>query len=326
MKPFRARNPLTIGIVGLLVLALAFLFTLNFDRLPLIGGTSYSADFSEAAGLQSGNEVRIAGVKVGTVGNVSLEGDHVKVSFRVRNAWIGDQTTAAIKIKTLLGQKYLALDPEGTQALRSSQPIPLQRTMAPYDVIEAFSGLSQTVGQINTQQLAQSFNTISDTFAGTPADVRGALTGLSALSQTIASRDDQLRQLLQNTAAVTKTVADRDAEFQKIIDDGNQLLAELRARRDSITALLRGTRDLSAQLTGLVDDNARQIGPALQQLNQVTQLLQRNQDNLNRSIEAFAPFTRLLGNVVGNGRWFDTYVCGILPPAVGPVNPEGCQP
>jgi phospholipid/cholesterol/gamma-HCH transport system substrate-binding protein len=202
----------------------------------------------------------------------------------------------------------------------------LQRTMAPYDVIEAFSGLSQTVGQINTQQLAQSFNTISDTFAGTPADVRGALTGLSALSQTIASRDDQLRQLLQNTAAVTKTVADRDAEFQKIIDDGNQLLAELRARRDSITALLRGTRDLSAQLTGLVDDNARQIGPALQQLNQVTQLLQRNQDNLNRSIEAFAPFTRLLGNVVGNGRWFDTYVCGILPPAVGPVNPEGCQP
>lgn len=326
MKPFRARNPLTIGIVGLLVLALAFLFTLNFDRLPLIGGTSYSADFTEAAGLQSGNEVRIAGVKVGTVGNVSLEGDHVKVSFRVRNAWIGDQTTAAIKIKTLLGQKYLALDPEGTQALRSSQPIPLQRTMAPYDVIEAFSGLSQTVGQINTQQLAQSFHTISDTFAGTPADVRGALTGLSALSQTIASRDDQLRQLLQNTAAVTKTVADRDAEFQKIIDDGNQLLAELRARRDSITALLRGTRDLSAQLTGLVDDNARQIGPALQQLNQVTQLLQRNQDNLNRSIEAFAPFTRLLGNVVGNGRWFDTYVCGILPPAVGPVNPEGCQP
>lgn len=326
MKSFRARNPLTIGIVGLLVLVLAFVVTLNFDRLPLIGGTSYSADFSEAAGLQSGNEVRIAGVKVGTVGAVSLEGDHVKVSFRVRNAWIGDQTTAAIKIKTLLGQKYLALDPEGTRAMPSSQPIPLQRTMAPYDVIEAFSGLSQTVGQINTQQLAQSFRTISDTFAGTPADVRGALTGLSALSQTIASRDDQLRQLLQNTAAVSKTVADRDAEFQKILDDGNQLLAEIRARRDSITALLKGTRDLSAQLTGLVNDDAAQIGPALQQLNQVTQLLQRNQDNLNRSIQVFAPFTRLLGNTVGNGRWFDTYVCGLLPPSVGPVNPEGCQP
>jgi phospholipid/cholesterol/gamma-HCH transport system substrate-binding protein len=326
MKPFRARNPLTIGIVGLVVLVLAFLVALNFDRLPLIGGTSYSADFSEAAGLRSGNEVRVAGVKVGTVSNVALAGDHVKVSFRVRNAWIGDQTTAAIKIKTLLGQKYLALDPEGERALASSQPIPLQRTMAPYDVVEAFSGLSQTVGQINTQQLAQSFRTISDTFAGTPADVRGALTGLSALSQTIASRDDQLQQLLQNTAAVTKTVADRDAEFQKILNDGNLLLTEIRARRDSITALLKGTRDLSAQLTGLVNDNAGQIGPALQQLNQVTQLLQRNQDNLNRSIQAFAPFTRLLGNVVGNGRWFDTYVCGVLPPAVGPVNPEGCQP
>lgn len=326
MKPFRARNPITIGIVSLVVLALAFLFALNFNRLPLIGGTSYSADFSEAAGLSSGNEVRIAGVKVGTVSDVALEGDHVKVSFRVRNAWIGDQTTAAIKIKTLLGQKYLALDPEGSQPLRGSEPIPLQRTMAPYDVIEAFSGLSQTVGQINTQQLAQSFRTISDTFSNTPADVRGALTGLSALSQTIASRDDQLRQLLQNASAVTKTVADRDADVQKILDDGNQLLAEIRARRDSITELLRGTRDLSAQLTSLVDENSAQLGPALQQLNQVTLLLQRNQDNLNRSIQAFAPFTRLLGNVVGNGRWFDTYVCGVLPPAVGPVNPEGCHP
>lgn len=326
MKPFRARNPLTIGIAGLVVLALAFLLALNFDRLPLIGGTSYSADFSEAAGLRSGNEVRVAGVKVGTVSDVALEGDHVKVSFRVRDAWIGDQTTAAIKIKTLLGQKYLALDPQGSKAMARSQPIPLTRTMAPYDVIEAFSGLSQTVGQINTQQLAQSFQTISDTFAGTPADVRGALNGLSALSQTISSRDEQLQQLLQNASAVTKTVADRDAEVQKILDDGNQLLAEIRARRDSITALLRGTRDLSTELTSLVNEDSAQLGPALQQLNQVTLLLQRNQDNLNRSIQAFAPFTRLLGNTVGNGRWFDNYVCGLLPPSVGPVNPEGCQP
>jgi phospholipid/cholesterol/gamma-HCH transport system substrate-binding protein len=326
MKSFRARNPLPIGIAGLLVLVLAFLLAMNFNRLPLIGGTTYSADFSEAGGLQSGNDVRIAGVKVGTVSDIALDGDHVKVTFRVRDAWVGDQSRAAIKVQTVLGQEYLALDPEGTRDLSSSQPIPLQRTVAPYDVVQAFSGLSETVGQINTQQLAQSFQTLSATFAGTPPDVRGALTGLSALSQTISSRDAQLQQLLQNANGVTQTVAQRDAQVQQLLGDGNLLLEELHDREDSITALLNGTRDLSVQLTGLVNDDSAQLTPALRQLNQVTLLLQRNQDNLSRSIQLFAPFTRLFSNVLGNGRWFDSYICGVLPPSVGPVNPEGCQP
>ncbi|GGI93725.1 ABC transporter substrate-binding protein [Saccharopolyspora subtropica] len=326
MTPFSQRDPLRIGIVGLLALVLVLLLALNIERLPLIGGTTYTAHFTEAAGLRPDNEVRIAGVKVGTVTDVELVGDHVEVSFRVGDAWLGDRTTAAIKIKTLLGQKYLALDPQGSRELSPSEPIPVQRTMSPYDVIEAFSDLSTTVDRIDTRQLAQSFRTLSDTFGATSDEVSGALDGLSRLSQTISARDEQLEQLLDNTARVSRTVADRNAEFEKLLADGNLLLQEIRARRDSISALLDGTRELSAQLSGLVDDNAAQIGPTLQQLDRVTKMLQRNQDNLNRSLEMFAPFTRLFANVLGNGRWFDTYICGLLPPAIGPINQKGCQP
>ncbi|MCI2417094.1 MCE family protein [Saccharopolyspora sp. K220] len=326
MTAFSQRDPLKIGIAGLVVLVLIFLLALNFERLPLIGGTTYTAQFTEAAGLRADNEVRIAGVKVGTVSDVELEGDHVLVSFRVSDAWLGDHTTASIRIKTLLGQKYLALDPQGSKELSPSEPIPLQRTMSPYDVIEAFSDLSTTVDQIDTKQLADSFRTLSDTFANTPGEVSGALDGLSRLSETISSRDEQLQQLLNNTAQVSKTVADRNADFEKLLADGNLLLQEIKARRDSISGLLDGTRKLSAQLSGLVDDNAAEIGPTLQQLDRVTKMLQRNQDNLNRSLAMFAPFTRLFSNVLGNGRWFDTYICGLLPPATGPINQKGCQP
>ncbi|MBB5154723.1 MCE family protein [Saccharopolyspora phatthalungensis] len=326
MTAFSRRDPLKIGIAGLLVLVLLFLLALNFERLPLVGDTTYTAQFTEAAGLRPDNEVRIAGVKVGTVSDVEIERDHVLVSFRVGDAWLGDHTTAAIRIKTLLGQKYLALDPQGGKELSPSEPIPLQRTMSPYDVINAFSDLSTTVDKIDTRQLAQSFRTLSDTFSGTPGEVSGALNGLSRLSETISSRDEQLEHLLKNTAQVSKTVADRDADFEKLLADGNLLLEEIRARRDSISGLLVGTRKLSAQLTALVDDNAAQIGPTLRQLDRVTKMLQRNQDNLNRSLAMFAPFTRLFSNVLGNGRWFDTYICGLLPPAVGPINQKGCQP
>lgn len=326
MSAFRKRDPLKIGVTGIVVLVLSIVVALNFESLPLVGGKSHQANFSEAAGLQSGNEVRVAGVKVGEVSDVELEGDHVAVSFRVHDAWLGDNSTAAIKIKTLLGQKYLSLDPQGERELSSSDPIPVQRTMAPYDVIEAFSGLSNTVGKIDSKQLAESFRTMSDTFADTPDQVRGAVNGLSALSRTISSRDQQLQQLLKNTSNVSKTVADRNDEFEKLLADGNKLLQEVHSRRESIHQLLVGTQRLSAELSGLIDENSGQLRPALDQLDRVTKLLQRNQGNLDKSLQSFAPFTRMFANVLGNGHWFDTYVCGLLPPAVGPINQEGCNP
>jgi phospholipid/cholesterol/gamma-HCH transport system substrate-binding protein len=325
------KNPIAVGAISLTVIALLLLAAFYSDELPIVGGgTSYAADFSEAAGLVPGNEVRVAGVKVGKVTKVGLNGDKVKVTFKVKDAWLGDRTTAAIRIKTLLGQKFLALDPQGTTPLSPSQPIPKDRTLAPYDVNEAFNGLATTVGQIDTKQLADSFTVLSETFKNSPEHVRGALDGLSALSKTISSRDEQLAKLLDNTKQITKTLSDRNEQFEKLLSDGNVLLGELRKRRDAIKALLTGTQNLSRELQGLVNDNQQQLRPALQQLDRVTTMLQRNQDSLDRSLALMAPFYRVFANTLGNGRWFDTYICGLLPPSVnlGVVgfNEEGCLP
>ncbi|OZM75267.1 ABC transporter substrate-binding protein [Amycolatopsis antarctica] len=326
MKSFQKRNPIPIAIAGIAVIVLGMVAALNSKDLPLIGnGTTYSAEFSEAAGLIADDEVRVAGVKVGTVSDVELSGDKVLVSFQVKDAWLGDRSSAAIKIKTLLGQKYLALDPVGQNALDPGQVIPRERTAAPYDVLEAFRGLSSTVDAIDTQQLAQSFDTLSETFSDTPDDVQGALTGLSQLSDTIASRDQQLADLLANTKQVSQTLVDRDAEVTKLLEDGNLLLAELARRKEAITSLLDGTRLLSTELQGLVDDNTGQLDPVLTQLDQLTSMLQRNQDSLNDGIKEFAPFIRVFSNTLGNGRWFDTFICGLVLPSVGPINEEGCN-
>ncbi|TWP46339.1 MCE family protein [Lentzea tibetensis] len=325
------RNPIAVGAISLTLIALLLLAAFYSDDLPIVGsGTSYAADFSEAAGLVPGNEVRVAGVKVGKVTKVALNGDKVKVTFKVKDAWLGDRTTAAIRIKTLLGQKFLALDPQGLTPLSPSQPIPKDRTLAPYDVNEAFNGLATTVGQIDTKQLADSFTVLAETFKDSPEHVRGALDGLSALSKTISSRDEQLAKLLDNTRQITKTLSDRNEQFEKLLSDGNVLLGELRKRRDAIHALLVGTQNLSRELQGLVNDNSEQLKPALQQLERVTTMLQRNQDKLDRSLGLMAPFYRVFANTLGNGRWFDTYICGLLPPSVnlGVVgfNEEGCLP
>lgn len=325
MIPFQSRNPIPIGIVGLLVLSLVALAAYNVDDLPIIGGgTTYQAHFSEAAGLSASDEVRIAGVKAGEVTDVGLAGDKVLVTFRVQDAWVGDRSGASIQIKTLLGAKYLALDLRGDQVLDPGQPIPLSRTVSPFDVVEAFNGLSETVGGIDTDQLATSFRTLADTFRGTPDETRAALDGLSRLSRTIASRDEQLAQLLDGADNVTGVLADRNREFEALLRDGNLLLEELGMRREAISALLDNTQRLSAELRGLVAENREQLRPALEQLDQVAATLQRNQDDLDRGIELLAPFVRLFNNTLSNGRWFDNFVCNLVPPREGPINQEGC--
>ncbi len=325
MKPFRERNPYIIGVVSLTVIVLLVLTAFYSDDLPIIGGgTTYTADFTEDAGLIPSDDVTIAGVNVGKVTSVSLDGQHVRVDFKVRNAWIGDQSTADIKIKTLLGSKYIELTPQGSRPLDPTSPIPTSRTTSPYDVLDAFNGLSQTVEALNTDQLAQSFQVLSETFANSPADVRNALNGLSALSNTISSRDQQLGQLLSNTGQISQTLASRDAEVQKLLSDGTLLLGMLQQRKQAIDTLLTGTQRLATQLSGLVNDNQSQLNPVLTELNQFTTMLQQNQTSLANGIQLLGPFARLFANTIGNGRWFDNYICGLLPPSIGPINQVGC--
>ncbi|WP_433783751.1 MCE family protein [Actinomycetospora sp. CA-101289] len=322
MKPFRKRNPLPIGAASLAILLLLMAASLNIKDLPLIGqGPTYTARFSESAGVLPDDDVRVAGIRVGTVTDLTLEGKDVLISFKAPDAWIGDRTSASIEIKTVLGQKYIELEPAGDTPLDPDQYIPRERTRAPFDVIQAFSQLSTTVEDINTDRLAQSLGVLSDTLDGAAGPVRGALDGLSRLSRTISSRDQELARLLANTRTTTQVLADRDAEVERLINDGNLLLSELRSRKAAIDNLLNGTVVLSQQLRGLVADNEATLRPTLEQLDGVLTTLETNSANLENTIRLFAPFARVFGNVVGNGRWFDAYICNLDPPG-----DQNCDP
>ncbi|MFI7384985.1 MCE family protein [Streptomyces sp. NPDC049813] len=316
LKPVRERNPVAVAVVGLVVLALIGLAAMNASSLPLVGGgTTYTADFSEAAGLGDDDEVRIAGVKVGTVTGVALDGNKVKVSFEIEDdsTWIGDRTTAAIAIKTLLGEKYVALDPVGGERQNPDNRIPLSRTTSPYDVTEAFEDLSGTIDEIDTKQLAASFETISETFKDSPPDVKAAVKGLSALSKTVSTRDTELARLLAGSKKLTKTLQTKKSSFETLIDDGGSLLGELKKRRTAIKALLSGSEALGRELGGLVDDNETQLEPTLKALGRVTDVLEKNQGKLDKTLALVGPYYRLIGNTLGNGRWFDSYLCGVVP-------------
>lgn len=313
MTPFRERNPIPIAIGGLLSIALLLLGTFNLDKLPLpfFGKkTTYQAAFSQAAGLQRENEVRVAGVRVGSVSEVKLdiENKQVLVTFAVdEGVELGEDTKAAIKLKTLLGTKYLELTPAGTGTLREGSTIPLARTTVPFQIYEAFNEFSETLDEVDTVKLAESLDVLAETFRDSKGNARSALTGLSALSKTISSRDAELRQLLAGTKKVTAALAARDSELTTLIADADLVMRVILQRREAISALLRDTSILSKELTSLVRDNRAVLDPLLDNLHSVVGVLKANLSSIDKTVQALGPFARYATNATGNGTWLDVY-------------------
>jgi len=316
MTPFRERNPVTIGAISLAVIAVMMLAAFRAEDLPLIGGgDTYYASFREAGGLQVNDEVRIAGVRVGQVRSISLDGNRVKVEMQVdRGAELGTETEADIKVQTLLGSMYVALEPEGPGEMEADSTIPTERTTSPYSVVEAFSGLSNTTERIDTDQLSQSLDTMSSLMKDTPEEVQSSLRGLSRLSETVASRDAKINTLLQNTEKVSRVLANRDQELAKLFADGQLLFRAVYERRQAIHRLLVTTQTLSQEISTLVAETKADLKPALRQLDSVLDVLVKNQENLDNSLRLMAPFYKVFANTLGNGPWFDTFIQN-MPPA-----------
>lgn len=313
MKPFRERNPVIIGLIGLAAIAAMMLGAFRADRLPIIGsGDVYHADFAEIGSLKSGNEVRIAGVSVGKVQAIELDGAKVRVTFKIdKGTDFGTETGADIRVRTLLGAEFLALTPKGPGQLPEGSTIPLDRTIAPYDVVQAFSDLSRTTDQIDIPQLSQALDTLGEISTQTPEEFRGAIKGVSDLSRNLAARDDQINTLLVNLKKVSGVLNSRNDELVTLFKDSDTLFQAISARRDSIHRLLVSTQTISTQLRGLVKDTRSDLLPALTQLDTVTTMLRKNEASLDEALRIYPAFTRVFSNALGTGPWFDSYLGGL---------------
>ncbi|WP_122816288.1 MCE family protein [Nocardioides pantholopis] len=313
--PFRERNPVVIGAVSLTVIALLIVGAFRAQDLPLIGGgDTYRAAFTESGGLKADDEVRLAGVRVGKVEKVELDGDRVVATFRIKtDATFGVDTRASIRVKTLLGAMYLALEPAGGGQLEEDSEIPVARTTSPYDVVEAFEGLAETAEEIDTDQLAASLRTLADLTRNTPEEFQAAIEGVSSLSTNIAAKNGQINTLLKNLRRVSGVLGERDDDIVALMRDADVLFTSLVARREAVHELLVSTTRLSKSLTRLVTRTRADLAPALAQLESVVQVLNKNEENLDNSLRLMAPFYRVFSSTLGGGPWFDTYIQNIPP-------------
>ena len=307
----------------LIVLAAAF----NLQKFPGFRGTKYHAIFADASGLKVGDIVEIAGIRVGRVNGINVEKGadshhaHVRVDFDVHDATFGSGTQASIEILNLLGQKYLRLEPVGSDTMPSGSTIALENTTSSYDIVHALDDLTTTTGALDLGQLQKALGTLATTVDAIGPQARQTFEGLSRISQTIAGRNDQLRNLFTRAKNVSGLLDQRKGDLVALMKDGDKVFKELIKRHDAIHALLVNATDLATQLEGVASDNQKQIGPALKELNTALDFLNQRKDDLENTIKYYGPYASILMNVIGTGPWFDAYVPNLPGLATGEFLP-----
>ena len=270
------RDPLRTGIFGVALVMCIVLVAFGYTKLPFWPqGRQYIAYFADAGGITPGNDVYVSGIKVGQVNSVALAGDTAKVGFSVdRHVNVGNESLAAIRTQTILGQRSVAVTPSGSG---TATTIPLSRTTTPYALGSALEDLGHNAGDLDKPQFEKSLQVLTDALHDATPQLRGALDGVTSLSRTLNRRDEALESLLAHAKSVTAVLAERAGQVNKLIVDGNQLFGALDARRSALAELISGIDDVSAQLSGFVADNRKEFGPALDKLNTVLDDLNERQ-------------------------------------------------
>jgi len=317
------------GIVGTTALVLVVLAALNINKLPLIGNHDVlHVEFEEAGGLKSGDAVMISGAEVGRVREIHLEGDHVIADIVITDGHVelGDRTEARIVTMTLLGRAAVALEPRGSGELGAGDSIPLERTSSPYNLTSTLNQLTETSQAIDKQQLAEALEQASSTLSASSPDLAPALDGVTALSTAVSANDDELRSLLDRADRVTGVLASRDRQIASLLGAGRSLLSELDARHEVIVDLLHSARGLASQLRLMLRDTDDVLGPALEELDGVIDVLNRNKENLQASITGLRGYATAFGEAVSSGPWFDAYIQNLTSPAsMAPIISEVTQ-
>ncbi len=215
MKPFRERNPVIIGAISIAVMMVLLLGAFRAQDLPLIGGgDTYTAAFTEAGGLKADDPVRIAGVRVGKVETIELDGDHVQVTFKVKtDSAFGKETaprSGSTRCSAPCTSRWSRRAPaSSTRATRSRSSAPARRSTSS----RRSPASPRPPDAIDTDQLAQSLTTLADLTRNTPEEFRAALSGVSRLSQNVAAKNDRISLLLTNLQRVSTVLNERDEDI-----------------------------------------------------------------------------------------------------------------
>lgn len=306
MKSFRERNPILIGTVSLIVLLLIFLLAFDLKKLPFVAHNyPVTAEFADAAGLAPGADVRIAGLKVGSVSKVLLGTDRVFVTLSiVGGTTIPRDATAAISLKTILGTKSVVIDARGNGPyLRSGDRIPLDHTEIPFEIYQSANAAVDLLSNVNGKQLNDAFEQLAQITKDPQRNVAGTLKGAAGVLGTLGQHAGSLDTVLSKGDQVLAALDASSPDIQSVLSHTNVIMQVLAKRRTVVESLLRNTDALGGELGGLLRARRPDLDTILTDLHSTLAIVDANLGQLQEALKLIGPSTEAFARLVYHGRW-----------------------
>ena len=289
------------------------LLAVTIGNLSFGDSKEYKAVFSDATGVVNGDDVRIAGVKVGNVEDIEIfDQDKAVVTFEVdADSQLTASTVAAIRYRNLVGQRYIALSQGvgGPSVLQEGATIPLERTSPALDLTVLFNGFKPLFEALSPNDINQLAYEIITVFQGEGGTLESLLAHTASVTSTLASRDQIIGQLIDNLNQVMVTLGNRDDELSDLLINLRRFISGLSSDRQAILGSLESVSDLAVETSGLVSGIRRPLAKDIGELGKVAGTLDRNQAELDRAIKVLPIKLEKIGRTAIYGSWFNFYLC-----------------
>lgn len=311
----RVTGPLIKGLIFALVTGLATAVLAVSIANTNVGDTiSYSARFTDVTSLNPGDDVRIRGVRVGQVDELSVV-DHnlALVRFSVdKSMALPRDVTATIKYRNMVGQRYIALD-RGEKLATDLQPpdeqIPLARTRPALDLTDLFNGFKPLFQALSPKDVNDLSGEIVQVLQGEGGTVDSLLQHTGSLTTTLANRDQVIGQVIDNLNSVLGTINGQGDALSTLVTTLQQLVSGLAGDREAIGGAIEGLAELTSATAGLLDQARQPLKDSISGLGMLASNLVSGSAELEQFLVATPEKFDTLGRTASYGSWLNFYLC-----------------
>lgn len=303
------------GVFAVVMVVLTGLLFMVFGEYRGGAANRYSALFEDVSDLRTGDSVRVAGARVGTVKDIELGADNrVTVQFEAdRSVRLTSGSTVAVRYLNLVGDRYLELadTPGSTQLLPAGSVIPIERTSPALDLDLLLGGLKPLVQGLNPTDV----NALSASLLQIMQGQDGALSSLmgrtTSFTQTLADNGETIQQLIVHLQATLETVSADSDKLGGLLDRMEELVSHLSEHRDPIGEAVQSLSAGTASLSDLLTQSRRPLAGTIDQLNRLAPNLDDEKDRLDVALQKAPENYRKLVRIGSYGNFLQLFLCGV---------------
>ncbi len=276
--------------------------------------TTYKADFVDASGLTVGDDVRVAGVRVGTVGDIKIvDQNTAQVTFSVvKTRPLPESVTIKLRYRNLVGQRYLDVEQgagDSTKTLAPNAVIPLSHTTPAVDLTTLFTGFKPLFQGLAADQINSLATEIIQTLQGEGGSFEQLLGTLADLSNSVADKDAVIGSVVTNLTNVLTTLGNRDTELSNLIVQMQGFVSGLAEDRTTIGNAIDGINNLATSTAGLLTEVRPPLARDIKDITGFVSVLNANSGTVRYVIQQLPGTVATLIRTATYGSWFNFYLC-----------------